>query len=1230
MAQMTWTPEQQKVIELRNRNILVSAAAGSGKTAVLVERIIQRICEKENPISIDQLLIVTFTKAAAAEMRERIGKAIEAKVAEFPDNVHLQKQMTLLYSAQITTIDSFCLYVIRNYFHTIDLDPAFRIADEAELTLLKSDVIAQLLEDKYEEGDEDFLEFIECYSASKSDEPIEELILKLFSFSMSYPWPHEWLDEREKDFDEDTVAQLENNVWMKEALDQIHLLIRDAQHMNEKALQICGMGDGPDAYLPAVNSDAEFFDDLVMINSYKEYYEKFAALNFARLSTKKQPGCDEAKKEQVKLLRDQYKDILKGIAETYFFQSPEEMIEDIKKVQKPIKVLISLVHEFIDRLADAKEEGNLVDFADIEHFALQILVDHTDGKAEATNAALDLSEQFEEIMIDEYQDSNMLQEYILTSISRNARGQNNVFMVGDVKQSIYKFRLARPELFMDKYRTYSSDDSTEQKIDLSKNFRSRSEVLTSTNHIFKKIMTEGLGGIEYTDEVALYTGASYPDVPLDMDKTELCLVQTERKESEEGEEVLIPSQPDEALDELTSKELEARAIAKRIKELTDETNGLLVTRKEGVQSVARYSDIVILLRSMTGWADTFIETLAQEGIPAYSDTQSGYFQTLEVKTVLNYLRILDNPQQDIAFTAVLYSPFGKLTSNELGMIKIAARKTESEEHKLSIYEAARKYVAYEESEEQLRLMAKLSKFFEIYDELKKKEVYLSVHEVIEELYRTSGYDMYVLAMPNGQQRYDNLRMLIEYASGYEQSSYHGLFQFVRYIEKLLKYEIDYGESSVSGGNDNAIRIMSIHKSKGLEFPVVFVAAMGKKFNNMDAREKIVIHADYGLGPECIDTTLRTKIPTLMKRCIQKKLMLDNLGEELRILYVAMTRAKEKLIMIGTMKDVDEAMKKFRESADAIIDGQMTFQTLTTAGNYFSFVVPASLDDPTISLSVLSIEELEQGEEAKQREEIDKMDCLAPDHFKESINEALRKELIARLNYIYPFEEEAKLPIKTSVSELKKLGQEVDEETTAMLAEVAKELTAAPIEQPTIPKFMSEEKEIKGSDRGTVVHKIMECVDFTSTHTDEQVKDLIEKLSVREIIDPVIAKTIYRAPITAFLQTDLAHRMALAQKANQLFKEQQFVIGISADEIKEEYHSKDLVLIQGIIDLYFEEDGELVLLDYKTDKVEQADELVRRYHKQLDYYQRALQDLTGKKVKEKIIYSFTLQKAILLD
>lgn len=1293
---MKWTPEQQKVIDLRNRNILVSAAAGSGKTAVLVERIITMISEGPDPVDIDRLLIVTFTNAAAAEMRERIGKAIEEKIKLMPENTHLQKQITLIHSAQITTIHSFCLNVIRNYFNTIHLDPSFRIGDEAELTLLKSDVLEDLLEQYYEEGKEEFLDFTQNFASGKTDTGIEELVLKLYSFSMSYPWPEDWIEEKRQAFAITSLAQMEQTEWMKSLISNIRTIMDDMKQRCFEAIQVCEEANGPSAYLPALRNDMELLDSLSGANNYEGYYNAFAEFTFARLSGKKEEGVTPEKKEQVKAIRDEVKNALKDLKNNYFFQPPEEMLQDIQAMEKPMKVLLELTKDFVTAFAERKADKNLVDFNDLEHFALRILVKKQEGEVLPTAVADELSEYYKEILIDEYQDSNLVQETILTSISSERYGKPNLFMVGDVKQSIYKFRLARPEIFMGKYDTYDTRDAYDnaenlyQRVDLHKNFRSREVVLNSINYIFEQIMTKKLGNINYDEKVALYPGADFgEDAEGISQDTEILLVSVDPEEvienTEEGiaedraswktserqtkaEEIkgeeMAPLSVSDEEEEYTAKEIEAKAIAKRIKELTDPVTGMMIRDKNGELRRAGYGDIVILLRTMSNWSEVFADTLTGEDISAHTETQSGYFSTLEIRTILNLLKIIDNPRQDIPFTAILRSPIVGLTSNELAEIRIPRRK-------VSMYEAALEYVGLESEmageivgEESLTKVSpdeksldrslrndaweKLYKFLEKLTQYRNMVHFFSIHELILKVLEDTGYYFYAAAMPGGEKRKANMDMLVQRAVQFENTSFSGLFHFVRYIEKLHKYDIDFGEAKLVNENANTVKIMSIHKSKGLEFPIVFVAGMGKNFNNQDSRSKLLIHPDLGLGPDYVDYELRVKAPTLIKKVIQKELMLENLGEELRVLYVAMTRAKEKLILTGGVKKLEEKLKNWSNICNQK-DKQLLYYQLSTAATYLDWVVPAAMRNRAFEwvLSDLGVQmnhqnQLYHGDGAfsvrtnsysqlagRELEEqlikrINKEELLHMD-YSMGFNEAIQSEIISRMEYAYEYQRETNIHTKLTVSELKKLGQmEAEDLGTPLLS------TASSGKEVPIPGFLKQTKEIKKSEIGTLYHRVLEHLNLLKVKSLEDITAYLDQLIQRGKILPYEAELIEIEHIYSFITSKIAARMREAKQQGRLYTEQQFVMGVKAGEINPSFQSSELVLVQGVIDVFFEEDNQWILLDYKTDVVDKHEGeeiLVKRYQVQLDYYQKALEQLTGKMVKERMIYSFSLGKVI---
>ena len=926
---MSWTREQQQVIELQDRNILVSAAAGSGKTAVLVERILHKMTRKENPVDIDRLLIVTFTRAAAGEMRERLTEAIEKRLEEEPDNEHLQRQETLIHNAQINTIDGFCAYVIRNYFHTIDLDPGYRTANEGELKLLKNDVAKELLEEHYGEADADFEHFVEIFATGKTDEGIIDLILKLYEFAMSNPWPQEWLDSCLEPYEAESFEAFSSSLWMKKLWEDVRRALSQGVELQAENRRLICEPDGPFLYEEAVEADGEILRKLADACGREDFdgcVQILSNLKFKMLSRKK-ADVSERKKEQVKKNRERVKELLKGLKERYFYKSSAGILREMELCRKPVEELVQLTKEFMEAFARKKRQKNILDFSDMEHFALKILVKKEEGELAYTPAAEEFSQRFEEILIDEYQDSNLVQETLLQSVSRLRHGKYNIFMVGDVKQSIYRFRLARPELFMEKYETYTSQESERQKIDLHKNFRSRPEVLSGVNYIFEQIMGKELGDVEYDEAAALYPGANFPPYSRNEDETfpstEIWIAETDTQELADLEE------------ESTAQELEARMIGQRIQEIVGQAP--VLDKKTGEYRPAQYRDCVILLRTVAGWAETFVSVLMDMGIPAYATSKTGYFSAPEMVTLLNYLHICDNPMQEIPFTGVLASPLVGCTPEELAMIK-------NEFPQGKIYEGAWKY---REEGQCDALREKLCDFFSKYERIRERIPYTPIHELIQLILRVTGFDLYAAAMPGGEQRKANLEMLVEKAMEYESTSYRGLFNFIRYLEQLQKYQVDFGEVNIAGENENTVRIMSIHKSKGLEFPVVFAAGMGKTFNMMDANAGLVLHPELGIGMQGIEPELRIKMPTLMRQVIQKQIRLESLGEELRVLYVALTRAKEKLILTGSHKNLQRCLEGLH-SLLGRKEKRLPYGMLEGAQEYWGWVLPALARHPALT------------------------------------------------------------------------------------------------------------------------------------------------------------------------------------------------------------------------------------------------------------------------------------------
>jgi len=1285
---VSWTTEQQQVIDLRNRNILVSAAAGSGKTAVLVERIVKIITDKNHPVDIDHLLIVTFTNAAAAEMRERIGNAIEKALDEQPGNEHLLRQLTLIHNAQITTIDSFCLYVVRNHFHEIDLEPNFRIGDEGELKLLREDVLGRVLEQNYEEPSEAFSDFVEGYASGRTDAALNEMILQLYEFSRSYPWPEKWLDSFVGAYRIETREELDRAEWLAPLTQNIRFVLKDCEQLLKQALAVTQQDDGPDMYEKAVRSDLEKYESLSKLTSFCELSVALSDIKYDRLASSRGFEGDPDKLELVKSLREQAKDVVKKLCRQYFFCSPEMMIGQLERTEPMLEEVVRLTKQFADEFAAAKRRKNLVDFHDVEHFALQILVDEETEKAKKT--AEEFRDTFEEIMIDEYQDSNEVQETLLRSISREERGENNIFMVGDVKQSIYRFRLARPELFMKKYDSYSLEESTTQRIDLHKNFRSREEVLTCTNDIFYKIMARSLGNVEYDAEAALYPGASYP-VSADFIP-----------------EILLADSNDELLEdtELTDKKtLEAKIVAEEIKHLMKTQP--VTDKAAGTLRAAHYSDIVILLRSLSGWADSLVEVLNENGIPAHTVSSTGYFSTVEVQTVLSMLRLLDNPRQDIPMAAVLRSPMAGLTDEELAVLRLEDGSVpfheavlelaeglyeEDGQKEISDSEADRKQGrnADEKTEDDIESTAhrKLLKFYKKYRQLRQLVPDTPIHELIEIILCETGYGHYVAAMPAGNRRTANLNMLLEKAAAYEKTSYKGLFHFVRYIDELQKYDVDFGEADMVGENEDVVRIMSIHKSKGLEFPIVIVSGMGKNFNKQDTRSKMVLHPELGIGLDYMDGKKRIKSPTIAKKAIAKQIELENLGEELRVLYVALTRAKEKLIITGTLKDAPEKLEFFRQQANLskAADRPISYLTREGASGYLDWILPAVLSYGDkypvriVEAAELVLDEvenqLEQNEDLTERiEEIEAADTQ------------LVGQLKQRFLQRYPYQVDVLRKNKYSVSELK--HRAMRERFEAEQEETVPAFLEEPV-TPTIPLFIQRqgsveqeaqnkaqdagqeaeskaEQKIKsntanrGALRGTAVHRVMECYDFAS---EKSVQEQMEAMEKEEKITADMRALVKEQIVADFVSSETGKRMALAQRMGALYREKPFVMGFTEEELENygfgagaqmienevqtenaqqeivlenvsrenHMHEEDLTLIQGIIDVFWIEDDGITVLDYKTDRVDTAQELIDRYATQLKLYADALERVFGArklKVKEILIYSFSLEQLITL-
>lgn len=1211
---MNWTDKQKKVIDLHNRNLLVAAAAGSGKTAVLVERVIQMITRREDPVDIDRLLIVTFTNAAAAEMRQRIGAALEKALEADPDNVHLQSQVTLLHNAQISTIHSFGLHVIRNHFYKIGLDPAFRIGDEREISLLKEDVLARVMEEAYEDPTQEFLDFVRAYGSAKSDRNICDMILSLYHYADSYPWPEEWLDNCNTMYQIDSVEEFDQLVWVQELVSYVQELTRGYKEKISYALTLANDPAGPELYREVLADNLTFLEDLENCSTYSGLLETFATMKFEAFSKKKQV-CDKELMDTCKVLRKEVKDQLENLRKKYFAYPVAEQVEMIRYERPMMAELIRLTRRFMECFKKAKEEKNIIDFGDIEHDTLKILVDA--GTKQPTATAREYQERFVEIMIDEYQDSNYVQEALLTSVSREEEGENNLFMVGDVKQSIYRFRLARPELFMDKYRRYTQEESSSQKIDLHDNFRSRPEVLRFTNDIFFHIMEEDMGNIKYDDAAALHLGNSFDQAgDPETYMTELLPIDAEHS----------------SMDKV---ELEARIVATKIREMTEEaTCG---------EYRPEYKDIVILVHAMKGWSDTFIRVFSQEGIPLISASRSGYFSAIEVQTVLQFLKILNNPRQDIPLAGVLKSEIGGFSSMELAQIKAAYPQQAFFEaverwRRLDGAESAR--IVSEkigDSSQVIAIYDKICDFYLRYETLRQQISDTPIHELLQKIYKDTGYLDYVSALPGGERRRANLDMLIELAISYENTSYQGLFDFVRYIEKMIRFELDYGEAELVSEQENAVRMMTIHKSKGLEFPVVFLCGMGKQFNQKSLNNTLVLHPQYGAGLTWMGKDKRVKRHALARQIFGLFEKKELLGEEQRLLYVALTRAKNKLVLTGIAKDKEKYQGAMLSEGEVL-----TFSDRMEAKCFWDWVLPV-VSRSKVHCVIRGVDEdyIEESRKVLQLKTAVKRAEL--ESLLSRVDQDVLDMLATDLNWKYPYADSAIIKQKVSVSELKHrymqqryLEQQDLEEATFLHRE--EEVI------PYVPRFAERaEEENAGALRGTAMHRYLECFDFKALAQirDGELVSLIhaqlEQMSETKRLSDDLRGRLNLKKLEGFLKTDEAQAMAQAAVRGDLYREKPFVMSIPATEVWPELKKEDGstvqeqdVLVQGVVDVFWIDEEGITLLDYKTDAVKEPQELVRRYQLQLELYARALSGAFDNcPVKDILIYSFRLDSMVSL-
>ena len=1221
---VNWTKEQKQAIDEKGQNILVAAAAGSGKTAVLVERIINKILNEK--IDIDKLLVVTFTNAAASEMRERILEAIYKKLDENPENEELQKQIILLNKSNICTIDSFCLEIVKNNFYELEnISPNFRIGDNNEIELLKQEIIEEIFEKKYEEENQNFEKLIKTYTTYKDDTPLKDLILKIYSYICSNPFPEKWLKQKIEmyNLDKNTEIDFSENIWGKNILNNIEEIVIDGIETLKKVRDELNQDKELELFYNTVLGDINKLEFIKKnLDNWDKTYGIICNTEFEKWPLKK---VKSDLKEYAKKVRDDVKKKIKKIETNLIICNSKEAYQDMSEMYTILNNLQELILQFKLEFTNIKRQKNIADFHDIEHLALSLLIKEKNNNKdedgldfEVTEIAKMYQEKFQEIAIDEYQDSNLVQEYILTSVSKN----NNIFMVGDVKQSIYKFRQAMPELFLNKYNNYSKKDDLKNgdnlKIQLFKNFRSRKNVLDFTNAIFQNIMSTTLGDIDYTREEYLNLGATYSEIEQNQNIEIDILNITKDNRNEVEEDKKVDGEESEKIENLENIEIEARYVANKIEKLIKEKYQVWDKKKASYRDIT-YKDIVILLRATKMPAPIFEQELIKLNIPVFSDTSGEYLDTIEIQTIINLLKVIDNPTSDIPLLTVLKSSIGAFTDNDLVEIRLTDKHD-------NFYNTLIKSKIDVKPE----LKEKIDKILNNLEIWRKEKEYLSLDELIWKIYLDTGFYHYVGLMPNGMLRQANLKMLFEKAKNFEKASFKGLYNFIAFIEKTRLNSGDMGAAKIIGENDDVVRIMSIHKSKGLEFPVVFLSNASKQFNEMDLKQDILLHQQMGIGVKYIDYDKQIKYDTISKIAINNKVKVENIAEEMRVLYVALTRAKEKLIVTGTIKDYEKKLEKLQEQIDIYKkqDDKINHILVKKYKSYMDWILlvyyyEKHLMTEYVKVNILNEQEIYDTFKKILGEEV------SFEFNKKDINKEEIKKLYNIFNMKYEFNYELNIPTKTSVTKLKEISntkkdiikEEKNETKNNMNLDFEK------------PKFLNKEtnEKLTNAQIGTLVHLCLQKLDINIEYNIDEIQKLITNLINKKIITEKEAGYINKNKILEFTKSNIWNEM---KKAKELYQEKPFYINIPVKEIYAEdegkQKSKENILVQGIIDLYYiTENDEIVLVDYKTDYVENRNinNLVEKYKSQLYLYRRALEEALDKKVSKTYIYSVYLGEAV---
>lgn len=1236
---VTWTDDQWKAIMAKDQDILVAAAAGSGKTAVLVERMIQKILSAEEPVNVDELLVVTFTNASAAEMRHRIGEALEKAIQADPKSRHLRKQLSLLNKASISTLHSFCLEVIRKYYYLIDVDPGFRIADETEAQLLRDEMMDELFEEEYGKKDnEAFFRLVDAFTSDRSDSALQDIVRFIYDFSMSNPLPEQYLQSIAEMYNVDPDTAVDDLPFMPALLYDIELQLQGARQLVEKALDLSRLPGGPAPRAVNYLDDLAIIDTMIgaKIDSWNALYNAMQTYKFSTSKTCKGDEFDKNLVDQAGKLRDKAKKIVSSLKDELFSRRPESFLRDMEEMLPLIGTLVSLVRSFAVKFGDIKRERGLVDFSDLEHYCLAILTESIteEGDFLPSEAALAYRSQFKEVLVDEYQDTNMVQETVLKLVAKGQLEAGNLFMVGDVKQSIYRFRLAEPNLFLGKYNRYKSDgEGSGLRIDLSRNFRSRGEVLDGTNYIFKQIMGVKVGEIEYDDAAELKKGAPYPD---ESHPVELLLIDRSESDEELSDVQEAPEEPVEFdKGDLEQSQLEAKIMAGKIKELIEE-GALVFNAKTNSSRPLMYRDIVILLRSMT-WAPQIMEEFKQQGIPIYANLSTGYFEATEVAIMLSLLRVIDNPYQDIPLASVLRSPIVGLNEEELARLRIQNKGG-------SFWEAVESYTQSRTPDKIDSLQEKTARFTQALKSWRRMARQSSLSDLIWQLYRDTKFYDFAGGLPGGKQRQANLRALYDRARQYEETSFRGLFRFLRFIERMIERGDDLGAARALGEQEDVVRMMTIHSSKGLEFPVVFVAGLSRQFNQMDIRKSYLIDKDFGFAAKFVDPEKRISYPSLPQIAFKRKKKMEMLAEEMRVLYVALTRAKEKLFLVASVKDADKKLQQWSE-AGSHSEWLLKDYERAAATSYMDWVGPSLIrhrdsadvrnqvgfnselapaeimEHPSrwkiTKINAKDIKIAEQAEEAEQDdflkvvEEGGHMPVESP--FAEKVKQVLSWE--------YEYSDASIHRSKQSVSEMKRHREITDEHSgTDLLRKFKKTILNR-------PRFM-QEKTLTPAERGTALHMVMQHIDLADPPTIPAIHELLSSMIEKELLTVEQTEIIDPQLIVQFFSSELGQRI---QRAKWVKREIPFTMSLPAKEVYLDWQDEnEAIFVQGVIDCVFEDENGIVLVDYKSDTIqgrfkngfEQVKPILEeRYKMQINLYTKALEKIWKRTVHEKYLFFF---------